>query len=90
MGISQKMICQVFHAPLTIKGHPGAPLDLGGGGAGLQIEFQTHWQIQADLFKILFYLLQLFLPKVTVMYILGVFAFTFYLTKFPERFFPGM
>ncbi|CAH1794523.1 unnamed protein product [Owenia fusiformis] len=34
-------------------------------------------------------LVKLFLPKVTVMYILGVIAFVFYLSKFPERCCPG-
>ncbi|WAQ96137.1 PAQR3-like protein [Mya arenaria] len=32
---------------------------------------------------------QMFIPKVVVMYMLGMLAFTFYITKFPERVFPG-
>jgi len=31
----------------------------------------------------------MFIPRVVVMYMLGMLAFTFYITKFPERFFPG-
>ena len=36
-----------------------------------------------------FIIFQIFLPKVTVMYILAMTAFAFYITKFPERIFPG-
>lgn len=32
---------------------------------------------------------QMFIPKVVVMYMLGMLAFAFYIAKFPERFFPG-
>ena len=32
---------------------------------------------------------QLFIPRVIVMYALGMMAFAFYITKFPERFIPG-
>lgn len=34
-------------------------------------------------------LVQIFLPKVTVMYLLAVLAFFFYISKMPERYFPG-
>ena len=33
--------------------------------------------------------LQIFLPKVVVMYILGALAIAFYALKFPECIFPG-
>ncbi|XP_064595115.1 progestin and adipoQ receptor family member 3-like [Liolophura sinensis] len=33
---------------------------------------------------------QLFVPKVIVVYLLGMLAFFFYISKFPERLFPGM
>lgn len=36
------------------------------------------------------FLFQLFVPKVAVMYVLGILAFVFYITKMPERCFPGM
>ncbi|CAL1531561.1 unnamed protein product [Lymnaea stagnalis] len=32
---------------------------------------------------------QMFIPKVTMMYMLGSLAFSFYITKFPERILPG-
>ena len=32
---------------------------------------------------------QLFLPKVVVMYLLGILALGFYALKIPERYFPG-
>ena len=32
---------------------------------------------------------QLFVPKITTMYMLGMLAFSFYISKFPERMFPG-
>lgn len=35
------------------------------------------------------HIVQIFLPKVTIMYALGALAFFFYISKFPERFFPG-
>lgn len=35
-------------------------------------------------------IVQLFVPKVTSMYILGMLAFAFYISKFPERMFPGL
>ncbi|XP_005097368.2 progestin and adipoQ receptor family member 3 [Aplysia californica] len=34
-------------------------------------------------------LVKLFIPKVTMMYLLGGLAFSFYITQFPERMFPG-
>ncbi|KAL5018507.1 hypothetical protein ScPMuIL_004229 [Solemya velum] len=34
-------------------------------------------------------LVRMFVPKVTVMYMLGLLALGFYSSKFPERFFPG-
>lgn len=34
-------------------------------------------------------IVQLFIPRVIVMYALGMMAFAFYITKFPERFIPG-
>ncbi|XP_041362846.1 progestin and adipoQ receptor family member 3-like isoform X2 [Gigantopelta aegis] len=34
-------------------------------------------------------IVQIFVPKVTTMYLLGMLAFAFYITKFPERMFPG-
>ncbi|KAK7113193.1 progestin and adipoQ receptor family member 3-like isoform X1 [Littorina saxatilis] len=33
---------------------------------------------------------QMFIPKVTAMYMLGLLAFIFYISKFPERMFPGL
>ncbi|KAI8794124.1 progestin and adipoQ receptor family member 3-like [Biomphalaria glabrata] len=35
------------------------------------------------------HIVQMFIPKVTMMYMLGSLAFSFYITKFPERIFPG-
>lgn len=35
-------------------------------------------------------IVQLFVPKVLIMYSLGALAFVFYITKFPERFVPGL
>ena len=35
-------------------------------------------------------LLQIFLPKIIVMYSLAVIGGTFYLSKFPEKWFPGI
>ncbi|XP_045213790.1 progestin and adipoQ receptor family member 3-like isoform X1 [Mercenaria mercenaria] len=34
-------------------------------------------------------IVRMFIPKVVTMYCLGMLAFSFYITKFPERFFPG-
>ncbi|KAH3862539.1 progestin and adipoQ receptor family member 3-like isoform X2 [Dreissena polymorpha] len=34
-------------------------------------------------------IVRMFIPKVVVMYMLGMLAFAFYISKFPERFFPG-
>ncbi|KAL4240114.1 Progestin and adipoQ receptor member 3 [Mactra antiquata] len=34
-------------------------------------------------------IVRMFIPKVVTMYCLGMLAFAFYITKFPERFFPG-
>ena len=38
---------------------------------------------------LIFVFFQLFIPRVIVMYCLGMLAFAFYITKFPERFIPG-
>ncbi|XP_076459704.1 progestin and adipoQ receptor family member 3-like [Babylonia areolata] len=35
-------------------------------------------------------IVQLFVPKVTTMYLMGILAFTFYISKFPERICPGV
>ncbi|KAL8586817.1 hypothetical protein ACOMHN_052693 [Nucella lapillus] len=33
---------------------------------------------------------QIFVPKITAMYLIGMLAFSFYISKFPERMFPGV
>ena len=38
---------------------------------------------------VILFIFQLFLPKVAVMYLLGVLALGFYALKIPERYFPG-
>ena len=35
------------------------------------------------------YVLQLFAPKIVVVYLLSLSALFFYMSKFPERWFPG-
>ncbi|KAK7506545.1 hypothetical protein BaRGS_00002020 [Batillaria attramentaria] len=35
-------------------------------------------------------LVQIFFPKITAMYMIGALAFSFYISKFPERMFPGL
>ena len=39
--------------------------------------------------RIILFTRQVFFPKVLVMYFIGGLAFFFYLSKFPEKFFPG-
>ncbi|XP_033100074.1 progestin and adipoQ receptor family member 3-like [Anneissia japonica] len=47
----------------------------------------SHWVVLQGGFDSL--IVQIFGPKVIIMYILGVLALFFYATKFPERCFPG-
>ncbi|XP_071953926.1 progestin and adipoQ receptor family member 3-like [Antedon mediterranea] len=47
----------------------------------------SHWAFLYGGFDSL--IVQTFVPKIVVMYILGVLALFFYATKFPERCFPG-
>ncbi|KAK3590940.1 hypothetical protein CHS0354_034511 [Potamilus streckersoni] len=47
----------------------------------------THWIYLSGGFSEK--IVQMFVPKVVTMYLLGALAFAFYISKFPERFFPG-
>ncbi|ESO94939.1 hypothetical protein LOTGIDRAFT_144778 [Lottia gigantea] len=46
-----------------------------------------HWIYLNDGFNA--FIVQLFIPKIIVLYLLGMVALTFYLSKFPERYYPG-